>query len=288
MPEKKRRSDRVQMAVPIRVRGMSAQTKFFDEQTQTDWISAHGVMTRLSNLVELETEVHVTNLENNLGGNFRVAWVNQRNDGGFHSLGLELIDSDGDLWEVHFPSAQPGEEEVTAQAWLECQRCHQKFLSTIPETEYEYLTEGFLIARACDHCRATTPWEITTEPAASPPVSEEKPETRSVPAKGKTRPPREEREEKRGRGRAPLQMQIKVTRQKYGTEIVDICETVNVSRNGAYFLTAQNYEVGEGIKVVLPYKEGDLAIPISARVVRQDQPDQSYYHAVAIHIEAKK
>lgn len=285
MEEKKRRSDRVEAVIPIRVRGMSTQNKFFDEEAETNFVSEHSVMTRLRNLVELETEVHVTNLKNNVGGTFRVTWVNTRVQDGFHAVGLEVLEPEGDLWEIHFQPAQPEDNGMTAQAWLACQRCHQKLLTAVPEAEYEFLCDGFLVARPCDRCKATTSWEFTgaEEPAVpAPEPVQAGPETPDAPTEAVKTP----REDLRVKGRAPIQMQIKVIRQKYGTILEDVCQTENVSRTGAYFVSSQNYDKGELVKVILPYKEGDLAIPVPARVVRQDQPKGSFYHAVAIHLEA--
>lgn len=286
MNERKRRSDRVEVAIPIRIRGMSAQHKFFDEETETRLLSQHGVMTRLQNLVELEAEVYVTSLKNNLGGTFRVTWINTRNQEGSHEVGLETVETEGDLWEVHFPPPEPGEDEVIAQAWLACQRCRQRVLTPIPEAEYEFLREGFLIAKPCDRCRATTPWEFSTEETVTvEPEPEEA--TSAAPEAGKG-PGKKPSQDQRGKGRAPLKMHIKVIRQKYGTTLEDVCETENISRNGALFLTAQSYDVGEQIKVVLPYKEGELTIPVPARVVRQSSVKGSFHHGVAIHLEGDK
>jgi Tfp pilus assembly protein PilZ len=90
------------------------------------------------------------------------------------------------------------------------------------------------------------------------------------------------------KGRAPLELPVKVTRQIYGTTLEDFSETINISRTGAYFQTSQNYNVGEIVQVVLPYKEGQQAIPVSARVIRIDQRPGSYYRAVAIYMGANK
>ncbi|MBZ5516119.1 MAG: PilZ domain-containing protein [Acidobacteriia bacterium] len=80
-------------------------------------------------------------------------------------------------------------------------------------------------------------------------------------------------------------MQIKVMREKYGIVLEDVCETINVSRNGVYFLSTRHYEVGEPVMVVVPYQEGDVTIPVPARVVRQDEAKDSYGHAVALRLE---
>lgn len=298
MGEANRRSARLELKIPIRVRGMSAQNKFFDEQAETIMVSQHGLMTRLRCLVELETEVHVVNLRNNIGGTYRVVWVNTRGNNGLFDAGLEMIETEGDAWEVRYPQGAIQEHDVVAEAWLECRKCHKKALVQVPEAEYEFLREGFMIARHCETCKATTAWDITTEGELPPPAPEpvaapepEPPPQPQAPAPPVGVPRAQETSrgaEKRTKGRAPIKMHIKVTRMKYGTQLVDLCDTINVSRNGAYFLSSQNYDVGEGIEVVMPHVEGDLAIPAPANVVRVDQPKDIFQHAVAIHFAEKK
>lgn len=298
MEESNRGSARVQLALPIRVRGISTTNKFFDETTETILISKHGFMTKIKNLVELDAEVHVVSTKKDVAGTFIVVWVNTRDQDGFHHLGLQLIEAEGDMWEVHFPDSQGPEGEASTEAWLECLRCHQKQLGTVPLTELEYLDKGVHVARPCDKCKSTTAWEFAVEdraataspPAAGPaaqgviaPYESVFDEPAPAPAKpAGERPPGPD---PRGRRRAALKLTLKVLRELYGTTVEDICETINVSRNGAYFLTGQNYHVGETLKVHLPYKKGSLNLPVLANVVRQDSSKGSFYHAVAVHME---
>jgi len=297
MTEEHRRTTRVQIAMPIRVRGMSTENKFFDETTETILVSRHGLMTRIKNVVELDTEVHVVNTQNDVAGTFTVVWVDRRDRNGFHNLGLQMLESEAEMWGIHFPDTRDLEEESSTQAWLECTRCHQKKLGTVPLTELEYLDRGVFVARPCDKCKATTAWEFTVE---------DKPETPSAASEVAPIPPdvllganenvldtssntpagtRRVGVEQRARIRAPLKLTIKVVRDLYGISVEDIGETINVSRNGAYFLTGQNYHVGETVKVHLPYRKGSLNLPVMAKVVRQDQPKGSFYKAAAIHME---
>ncbi len=281
------RSHRVKAAVPIRIRGMSADNKFFDEQTETASISKHEVMTRLRTLIDLETEVHLSSLKNNVGGTFRTTWVNTHNHNGFHDLGLELLEPEGDIWEMDFPPAPAGEEQAAAPVWLECDRCHQRLETSVPEAEEEFVTEGFLVARHCEQCKSTTPWHLTT-PADQAGLPQEPEHAAPEPTEPAEVSEKEPGAEHRGKGRAPLKMLIKVIRQKYGTTLEEICETQNVSRGGAYFLSHQSYDVGEELKVIMPYKEGEMGIPVPARVVRQSQIKGSFHKGVAIHLEGKK
>lgn len=266
MNEPIRRSSRIQLAVPIRVRGMSIQNKFFDDETATILISKYGIMTQIRSQVDLEAEVHVVNLTNDISGTFRVVWVNTRAREGFHQVGLEVIEMAGNMWGIFFPSEDSSTEEPTAQAWLECKSCHQKLLAPIPQAELEHLVVGVVVARQCDRCKATTTWELTIEEVQAP-------------AAGKKSP--------RARTRAALKLNIKVIREAGGITAEEICETINVSRNGAYFLTAGDYQVGERIKIVLPYKKGDGVRPATAIVTRQDQVEGPFNHAVGIHIETE-
>jgi len=92
------------LALPIRVRGMSTENKFFDESTQTILISQHGCMTRIKNLVELDSEVHVVSTKNDVAGTFSVVWVNTTDREGFYHLGLQLLQAEGDMWGIRFPA----------------------------------------------------------------------------------------------------------------------------------------------------------------------------------------
>ncbi len=276
--------DRVRAAIPIRVRGMSTQNKFFDETAETQWVGKLTLIARIRNLVDLESEVHVTNLNSNLGGTFRVVWLNTLGRDGFHDLGLELTQSEGNLWEIKLPSPETTEPEPAARTWLQCRRCRQVALAPVPEAEPEFFYEGFLIAQACDRCKATTPWEYGVEVTEDEFISEEESGDRA----SRTRKAKKLGKEHRKKGRAPLSIQIKVIRHTFGVPSEDICKTINVSRHGAYFLSDQPYEVGESVEVVMPYEEGDLTIPLPARVVRRDATKKGTYHAVAIRLEQDK
>lgn len=180
-------------------------------------------MCRLQNRVDLETEVHLTNLKTNVGGAFRVLWTNIREVSGFHTVGLEFLDADGDLWAMAFPTGESGEDALAPQVWLECQRCHQKQLTPVPEAQGEFLAEGFRVVRQCKQCKATTPWGFYAEPV-SPSVAPG-PETESTlpPGAGKAPAPKAKpKVDLRAKGRAPLAMPIKVTRKKFGVPQVDI------------------------------------------------------------------
>jgi len=282
MDEKQQPRSRVKVAFPIRVRGLSSDNKFFDEPGETCLVSRGLLVTRLQNLVDLETELYVINSDNNVGGLFRVLWVNTQPQEERHDVGLELIQADDDPWGISFPAEQEESAEPAAETWLACQRCHQRLLTPVPEATAEFFYEGFRISRTCDHCRATTPWEFA--PAETPEAGPTAAEAAGV---GRIRM-KKPHIESRTKGRAPIETDIKVIRAREGTILEDICKTVNVSRHGAYFLTKEAYAVGERVSVVLHYKEGDVSIPVPAYVVRVEPPKDGVHNAVAIRFETER
>lgn len=267
--ETDRPQQRVKASIPVRVRGMSTRHKFFDEASETSYVGKSSLITRIQSFVDLETELHVVNLNNNLGGTYRVTWINLEGQEGWHDLGLELMEAEANIWEIAVPSGDEAPVAPFPHAWLQCQRCHGGKLTPVPEAEVEFISDGFVISRPCDTCKATTPWGFT-------------PATEGKASDG------DGGKEMRGMGRAPLNMKVKVLRGSYGSALEDLCETINISRGGACFLTHKGYKVGEHVQVILPYKEGDVAIPVPARVVRLDKTEDGTFNSVAIQLEDKK
>lgn len=267
------RWQRVRARVPVRVRGMSAEHRFFDETTETRAVGPEHAVLFLQNLVDLETDLHVTSVHSGLGGTFRVVWVNSLRRAGVYTLGLELADAEGELWQ-----GIEGEPEAAGESFaLECSRCGAQAEGAIAEASAEDVDAGFLIARPCEKCKATTAWQL---PAATPLVDQSGEAADMAAARAADAATQDQRR----KGRAPISLRIKIIRKKYGTSLEDVCETVNVSRGGALFLSSQIYEKGEGVEIILPYEEGATDIPVAARVVRRDVQAGSQLHAVAIQL----
>lgn len=205
---------------PVGVRGISAQDKFFDETTETVRISAEAAVLRTKNLLQADSEVHLTNLNNSLPGTFRVVWGNSSPRDGFYVSGVEPVEVEGDLWEFRFASIsfeREGSEDATP--WLGCSRCRQKEQVCLPDVEPEFLGEGFSITRLCDSCRRTTVWEFH--------FGGEEDEL------SKTGSPEEDR---RRVGRAPLNFMIKVIHFKSGSVLEDIRTTLMCREAGPTFI----------------------------------------------------
>jgi Tfp pilus assembly protein PilZ len=277
-----------EVQVNIRVRGMTQEQRYFDEQTSTTRLTQDFIVIRLRARVDLDAELHVTNMRTQIGGTYRVAWINTRAEQGRYPVGLELLDSEGEIWE---PDSIPDDSETAHDApavLLECQRCRNRVSTVVSEAETDSLGEGFTIACPCDTCKATTGWVYSVEapPAVDAPSHEEAPSVveAAASADASAQQTAESSKDQRQKGRAPIRLVIKIIRTKYGLDVFDICETINVSRTGVYFTTEQGYEVGENLEIILPYHPDSMAIPVPARVVRQDERPGTYQKRVAIRL----
>jgi hypothetical protein len=221
-----------------------------------------------------------------IGGTFRVAWINTRAVQGFHSVGLGLLDPEGEIWEPGTIPDIPPSGVSPPTVLMECHRCHQRVSAPVPEADPESLGEGFMIARHCDTCKGTTAWGFRSEAPAAPEPSSQATTAQTSEVTSAT--PAQKRagveKDQRLKGRAPIKMLVKITRFKYGKSLADVCETINISRTGVYFATSQIYEVGEKVEVVLPYHPDSVAIPVQGQVVRQDERRETFQKGVAIHL----
>jgi Tfp pilus assembly protein PilZ len=215
-----------------------------------------------------------------------VTWINICAEQGFHSVGLKLLDPECGIWE---PGSIPDTAPIGAgppTALLECQRCHQRLSTPVPEADTESLREGFMITRRCDSCKTSTAWGFRRE---EPAATEPPPQAATAPAPEATAAtPAQKRggveKDQRRKGRAPIKMLVKIIRLKDGKSLFDVRETINISRTGVYFATNQGYEVGEKVEVILPYHPDSVAIPVQGRVVRQDERKETLQKGVAIHL----
>jgi Tfp pilus assembly protein PilZ len=270
-----------EVRIAVRVCGLSHEEHYFDELASTTRLTQDFIVIRLRERVEPDSELHITNMRTLIGGTYRVAWINTRAKQGLYSVGLELLNPEGEIWQTDSIPGGWKRRDDPPVVLLECQRCHQRVSTPVPEAETESLGEGFILARPCDTCKATTGWVFTME---RPPAAETSPRQEIVPANAPAHRLVESAKEQRHKGRAPIRLAIKIIRNKNGAYVFDVGETINVSRTGVYFATQQKYEVGGDVKVIVPYDPDSVAIPVQARVIRQDEPLGTQQKRVAVHL----
>ena len=97
----KRRSRRVQIAMPVAVRGKS-ESEIFEEKTVTAAVSAHGCMVHLSTPVERGEQVAVVNTAARDEQICTVSYLGQADDGRTE-VGLQFMTPCPRFWRMHFP-----------------------------------------------------------------------------------------------------------------------------------------------------------------------------------------
>ena len=113
----RRRSERSPLALPVTVRGVSLDTKPFQEEAFTLSVSGHGALVALANTVTLGQALFLRNpqTQEEVG-----AWVTRFGNprGGLAQVGVELVHPDPDFWFSGSrvkPAAENGERRVEAQ-----------------------------------------------------------------------------------------------------------------------------------------------------------------------------
>jgi hypothetical protein len=105
--DKERQGARVVMRVPVEVRGTAADGNPLEESTHTGVVGVLGAMIWTSRMLQIGTEVELTNRFSQKTAKFRVAWVKDQQDGERWETGVESLLPLDDFWGVRFPP-KPG------------------------------------------------------------------------------------------------------------------------------------------------------------------------------------
>ena len=237
----------------VEVQGKSVDNELFNFRTDALVLGSRSLLLRLKDQVELGSEIQVTILEKSASGTFRVFWTNTSMVEQYFPYGVEAVEFEGDVWFGYTPGPAVG-------AWLRCGQCSQIEETFLQDVDASFLTKGFLITRLCKKCASMTHWTIEEWPTV----------------------------ERRHAKRPRMEVKIKVTRLVSEFDLVDISETINVSREGACFRSEENYRVGEELMVAVPYMEEQDNIEVPAKVVRVDEVKDSPFRHVAIHLTQKE
>ena len=92
------------MRVPVEVRGTAVDGIPMDESTHTGVVGVLGAMIWMSRMLQIGTEVELTNRFSQQTAKFRVAWVNDNQNGEeLWETGVESLRPLDDFWGVRFP-----------------------------------------------------------------------------------------------------------------------------------------------------------------------------------------
>ncbi len=256
--DEQRRTERVQLRIPIRVVGFSEATGEFTEDTHTFVVNRAGARIALRHAVVPDDEVRIINLENYSEADFRVVGAMSPPGAEVAEWGVECTESGRNIWGIEFPAPLPSEE---AAALLECRACRNQGLWPITLMDVEVLGSTGMVTRSCDKCLKTTYWtyaEVTRRPREFTPSDPVAPPVREVKVK--------EKAEKRTDKRLAMKLPILVRRQT-GEE--ELSKTENLSKRGVAVGLAMELAPGEAVDIVCPYSRGGEKIWQKAEVRRR-------------------
>jgi hypothetical protein len=91
------------MRVPVEVRGTAVDGNTLEESTHTGVVGVLGAMIWTSRMLQIDTELELSNRFSRQTAKFRVAWVRDQRDGELWESGVESALPLDDFWGVRFP-----------------------------------------------------------------------------------------------------------------------------------------------------------------------------------------
>jgi hypothetical protein len=258
IPRAARRSDRIAIELPIVVTGSDALGSAFLEQGITAVIGRHGAKILLQRKLAPHQEINVRCLKTSKESDARIIGQVGGTLDGFFYYGVELLDTDTNIWDIEFPPLDESEVAV-GRVLLECIRCHSRELVYLHEIEAEVFEVNHSLSRSCRRCADLSVWRETHLRA-----DEELPQAPPGPTVTLPAPPAKRTRNDRKHLRLDLKVDVCVRHPQYGEEVV---QTVNVSRGGFRFKSRKHYREGWVIEAALPYQRGGANIFAAARIL---------------------
>ena len=228
---RKRRSDRLMVRIPLLVTGITETGESFECRGHAVDVNRFGAHIHLERPVPLAGKIRLTNLENNLRGDFRIVKVLESSPAGKTALGIEALGNYPTFWGIDFPSRP--RKPTESRGLLECQQCHSATLHPLLLDEIELLESGGTVRKPCASCANKTEWKFAMEsaPAALPEAEA------GAPAGGQA-------QGKQPPGKPTVYMQRPVSIRTAAGD-VETVQTENLSRDEVRCSSKKSYEVNQ-------------------------------------------
>ncbi|PYV11687.1 MAG: hypothetical protein DMG23_03560 [Acidobacteria bacterium] len=244
-PHRKRRGDRVSLAIPIQVRGTDVKDQAFIDETKTVVLSPQGATIVLRQMLEPDSKVIIRHLATGQEAECRV--VGQiGGQSGDYMYGVAILDPTVNLWGIGFPPLAESEKAV-GRVLLRCHDCRNPEVIYLDELEVEVFTVNRCISRPCGSCRRTTLWK-EEEVLGSPPGA----------------PSGQRTSNERKQARVSSELTACIRQAGFDDDVVI---TENISRGGLCFNSHRLYHPGSLIQVAVPYSPSGGNIFVPARIV---------------------
>jgi hypothetical protein len=153
-----RNTERLLLAIPVRVLGLKCQQGEFIEDTRTAVVNDRGARIALKRPVFPNDTLRIINLSNYRKSDFRVVSASGTSDQGVAEWGVQCLDLAENIWGIDFAPPLQGK----SGALLQCSECHKEGFSPLNEAELISLTSHNFIERSCGQCAKTTRWQYSS------------------------------------------------------------------------------------------------------------------------------
>jgi hypothetical protein len=255
-----RKSDRIELTVPVEVSGLGPDGQAFVEKTVTLNVGRHGALLRLTQKLFPEQEVTLSKP----GSEPLEATVVGMTEGGEDrfTYGLMFKDATRNFWGIEFPELSEA-DKAAARVLLECRVCGKRELTYLNEVEMLVFHANRMITRPCGQCAASTAWVRAEHDAWEGPrpelVAAKEIDGRSI---------------KRQHTRLKLRMEVCVRTLEYGD---DVARLDDISRGGFGFRSRKRYVKNQRVEAATNYRPGGPNIFVPARITSAGKPDSDEF-----------
>lgn len=260
MPEdpRKRQTDRISLAIPIRVSGETATGEKFDVEGRTIVLSRDGASIALKHPLVPEQKIVICHVPTKKEAAFRVVGtIGGQSEGSVY--GVAQVEPKADFWGIAFPPMADS-KRVVGRLLMECSLCGSRDVVYLNEIEIQVFQASQSLSRPCGTCAQTTVWKGV--PSGAPAEQAAKPGGEGSPSDAGA-VPQPATVGRRRNTRVNTKLMACIRQAGFGDEVV---MTENVSRGGLCFRSAKGYLSGTPIEVSVPYAPGGANIFIAARI----------------------
>ncbi|MGD0921552.1 MAG: PilZ domain-containing protein [Terriglobia bacterium] len=256
--ERKRRSERVLLQIPIEVKGTDAEGKPFTERTHTVTINRHGARIALKTPVQAEGRITIVNQRSGRSCPFRVVGRTGKSLGGGPEWGVECLGPGVNFWGISFPEKVPAPSEQEAVVGLvECAVCRFRELAQLTLDEYRLIISQGSMQRDCPECGVVTGWAFGF-------VEDEAEESAPGQRRGDAQVAAARGAERRRAKRVTIKLPVRIRLQD-GSE--EVARTEDLSKTGVCFVSSLTLRPQERILLSVGYTPAGSEKEIPARVV---------------------
>jgi len=255
---RKRQTDRISLAVPIRVSGETKNGERFDVESRTIVLSRDGASIILKQSLVPEQKILIRHVPAKREAIFRVVGtIGGQTEGSVY--GVAQVEPNADFWGIGFPPMADS-KRVVGRLLMECSKCASRDVVYLNEIEVQVFQANQSLSRPCSGCAQTTVWKgvpsgLPSQPAARP--------GGDIPASDTGVTPQPATIGRRRNTRVNTRLMACIRQAGFGDEVV---MTENVSRGGLCFRSSKGYHTGTPIEVSVPYSTGGANIFIPARI----------------------